>query len=86
MILGNVPSLRYVLLDAGFHGHKSDYTSSKDPIDDAGVDAIAKKLNLGHWNFYGALYVSRQALQARTKKLIPRQGPGSHPQRAVEAD
>lgn len=39
-------------------GHKSDYTSSKEPIDDATTDAIGKKLNLGRWNFYGALYVS----------------------------
>ncbi|EKG15142.1 FAD-linked oxidase [Macrophomina phaseolina MS6] len=56
MIMQNVPTLRYVLLDAGFHGHKSDYTSSEEPIDEAGIDAISKKLSLGRWNFYGALY------------------------------
>ena len=39
-------------------GPKTQYTSSTDPIDDEGLDAIAKKLNLGRWNFYGALYVS----------------------------
>lgn len=58
MVLQNVPTIRHILLDASVMGHKSDYTSSTDPIDDEGLDAIAKKLNLGRWNFYGALYVS----------------------------
>ncbi|GME35197.1 FAD-linked oxidase [Neofusicoccum parvum] len=69
MVMQNVPSLRYVLLDAGFSGHKSDYTSSKEPIDDAGVDAIAKKLNLGHWNFYGALYGPEEIRNAHWKLI-----------------
>jgi hypothetical protein len=58
MILQNVPTIRHILLDAGVLGTKTDYTSAEGPIDDAGLDAIAKKLNLGRWNFYGALYVS----------------------------
>ncbi|KAL1616436.1 hypothetical protein SLS56_011410 [Neofusicoccum ribis] len=69
MVMQNVPSLRYVLLDAGFSGQKSDYTSSKEPIDDAGVDAIAKKLNLGHWNFYGALYGPEEIRNAHWKLI-----------------
>ncbi|KAF4311966.1 FAD-linked oxidase [Botryosphaeria dothidea] len=69
MIMQNVPSLRYVLLDAGFHGHRSDYTSSKDPIDEVGVDAIGKKLNLGRWNFYGALYGPEEIRNAHWKLI-----------------
>lgn len=57
MVIQNVPTMRHILLDAGVMGKKTDYTSSTEPIDDAGMDAIAKKLNLGRWNFYGALYV-----------------------------
>lgn len=57
MILQNVPTLRHILLDAAVMGHKSDYTSDiSKPLDDAELDAIAEKLNLGRWNFYGALY------------------------------
>ncbi|KAK8223949.1 aryl-alcohol oxidase [Phyllosticta capitalensis] len=56
MIIQNVPTLRHVLMDAGILGKRSDYTLDDGPIDDAGLEAIAKKLNLGIWNFYGALY------------------------------
>ena len=58
MVLQNVPTLRHILLDAAVMGKKADYTSSNEPIDDAELDAIAEKLNLGRWNFYGALYAS----------------------------
>ena len=58
MVLQNVPTIRHILLDASVMGPKTHYTSSTAPIDDVGLDAIAKKLNLGRWNFYGALYVS----------------------------
>ncbi|KAL3460939.1 hypothetical protein BJX64DRAFT_300455 [Aspergillus heterothallicus] len=57
MILQNVPTLRHILIDAAVLGPKSSYTSNTNkPLDDAELDAIAKKLNLGRWNFYGALY------------------------------
>lgn len=84
MIMQNVPSLRYVLLDAGFHGHKSDYTSSKDPIDEAGIDVIGKKLNLGRWNFYGALYVGSPKDSSNTMWLTMSTGARRDPQRALE--
>lgn len=58
MILQNVPTIRHILLDAGVMGSKADYTTTKSPLDDEELDQIAKKLNLGRWNFYGALYVS----------------------------
>jgi hypothetical protein len=57
MVLQNVPTIRHIILDAAVLGHKSDYTSDiNKPLTDAELDAIAKKLDLGRWNFYGALY------------------------------
>ncbi|KAL4861875.1 hypothetical protein BDV12DRAFT_207686 [Aspergillus spectabilis] len=57
MILQNVPTLRHILIDAAVLGPKSTYTSDiTKPLNDTELDAIAKKLNLGRWNFYGALY------------------------------
>jgi len=56
MILQNVPSLRHVLLDAAVAGTKKEYYQGDEPIPDAELDEIAKKLNLGRWTFYGALY------------------------------
>ncbi|CAI7671197.1 unnamed protein product [Penicillium bialowiezense] len=56
MILQNVPTIRHILLDAGVMGSKTDYTSTQGPLDDEELDKIAEKLNLGRWNFYGALY------------------------------
>lgn len=58
MILQNVPTLRHVLLDAAVLAPKEKYTSDPTkPLDEAELNAIARKLNLGRWNFYGALYV-----------------------------
>lgn len=56
MVLQNVPTLRHILLDAAVVGDKKSYTSSTEPLTDAELDAIAEKLKLGRWNFYGALY------------------------------
>ncbi|KUJ22771.1 putative D-lactate dehydrogenase [Mollisia scopiformis] len=56
MVLQNVPTLRHILLDAAVHGTKASYTSSTAPLTDTELDAIAQKLNLGRWNFYGAVY------------------------------
>lgn len=53
----NVPTLRHILLDAAMLGSKTDYTSDTEkPFNEGELDAIAKKLNLGRWNFYGAFY------------------------------
>ena len=58
MILQNVPTLRHILLDAAVLAPKEKYTSDPTkPLGDAELDEIARKLNLGRWNFYGALYV-----------------------------
>ncbi|KAM0227206.1 hypothetical protein ACHAPO_011743 [Fusarium lateritium] len=56
MVLQNVPTVRHVLLDAAVMGNRASYTTSKKPLNDQELDEIAKKLNLGRWNFYGALY------------------------------
>ncbi|KAL1591367.1 hypothetical protein SLS60_012066 [Paraconiothyrium brasiliense] len=56
MVLQNVPSIRHILLDAAVMGSKTAYSSSDKPLAEEELDAIAEKLNLGRWNFYGALY------------------------------
>lgn len=56
MVLQNVPTLRHILLDAAVMGDRTKYTNSKDPLTKEEVEGIAQKLNLGVWNFYGALY------------------------------
>ena len=37
-------------------GNRKSYIDSKNPLTDDEMDAIAKKLSLGRWNFYGAVY------------------------------
>jgi hypothetical protein len=37
-------------------GNRKSYTDSDKPLNDQELDAIAGKLNLGRWNFYGAVY------------------------------
>jgi hypothetical protein len=56
MVLQNVPTFRHILLDAAVYGPKSSYSSSEKPITDEELHKIAAKLNLGRWNFYGAVY------------------------------
>lgn len=69
MVLQDVPTIRHILLDAAVVGSKAEYTSTNGPLDDAELDAIAKRLNLGRWNFYGALYVS-QFIHRRSHHLL----------------
>ncbi len=43
----------------GLNDHQGDrkkYSNSDKPLTDTEIDEIAAKLNLGRWNFYGALY------------------------------
>lgn len=58
MVLQNVPTLRSILMDAAVYANKKSYSSSDKPLTEDELDEIAKKLDLGRWNFYGALYVS----------------------------
>lgn len=56
-VLQNVPTIRSITMDAAVMGPKSSYTDDISKVlGDAELDAIAAKLNLGRWNFYGALY------------------------------
>ncbi|KEZ46924.1 Vanillyl-alcohol oxidase [Scedosporium apiospermum] len=64
MVLQNVPTVRHILLDAAVMGNRIKYTSSPNPLTDAELDEISKKLNLGRWNFYGALYGPEPIRQA----------------------
>jgi hypothetical protein len=57
MVLQNVPTLRSILMDAAVYGNKKSYTDSDEPLSEAELNEIAKKLDIGRWNFYGALYV-----------------------------
>ncbi|KAK3685206.1 putative D-lactate dehydrogenase [Podospora appendiculata] len=56
MVLQNVPTLRNILLDAAVSAPKSSYTSETGPLSEAKMDEIAAGLDLGRWNFYGAVY------------------------------
>ncbi|OQE40368.1 hypothetical protein PENCOP_c006G05427 [Penicillium coprophilum] len=56
MALQNVPTIRHILLDAAVLGSKASYSSKTEPLSDEDLDKIAEQLNLGRWNFYGALY------------------------------
>jgi len=56
MVLQNVPTLRHILLDAAVHGTKASYTSKTEPLSEEEMNEIARKLDLGRWNFYGAVY------------------------------
>lgn len=56
MVLQNVPTIRHILLDAAVYGNRNKYTDKETPLTDAELDEICGKLDLGRWNFYGALY------------------------------
>ncbi|KAH8664830.1 hypothetical protein BGZ61DRAFT_367222 [Ilyonectria robusta] len=56
MVIQNAPTIRNTLIDAAVYAPKSEYTSSKDVLTDAEIDSIAKKIGVGRWNIYGAMY------------------------------
>lgn len=58
MVIQNVPTVRSVLMDAAVYGSKAEHTNKgpTEPLTDEELDAIAKKHNIGRWNFYGAMY------------------------------
>lgn len=64
MILQNVPTIRHITLDAACLASKAEYTNTEGPLGDEELNAIANKLGLGRWNFYGALYVSKPLNQS----------------------
>lgn len=56
MVLQNVPTLRSILMDAAVANPRSHYLKEDRPFTEAELDQICKDLDLGRWNFYGALY------------------------------
>ncbi|CAK7212865.1 hypothetical protein SEUCBS140593_001652 [Sporothrix eucalyptigena] len=65
MVLQNVPTIRHITMDAAVMAPKSAYTNDTDKVlGDEELDAIAEKLNLGRWNFYGAIYGPEPVRQA----------------------
>ncbi|KAM0326371.1 hypothetical protein ACHAQA_006973 [Verticillium albo-atrum] len=52
----NAPTIRNTLIDAAVYGPKSGYTSNRGVLSSPEVDAIAKKIKVGRWNIYGAMY------------------------------
>ena len=50
------PFPRFFTFTKFIQGTKLKYTSSSAPLTEEELDGVAKKLNLGRWNFYGALY------------------------------
>jgi hypothetical protein len=88
MVLQNVSTLRHILLDAAV----LSYSSKSEPLSDNDLGEISVKLNLGRWNFYGALYapdLMRKAMWTVIKQAfsqIPRAKcyfPGNKPQGSV---
>ena len=65
--LQSVPVLRNILLEAGQVSRRSDWYDDDGAIPDEVIDRIKRELNLGYWNFYGAVYgpppVIEQSLQ-----------------------
>jgi hypothetical protein len=58
MLLQNIPTLRHILLDAAVAAPKSHFYDQNEPLTEEQRNSIAKQLDLGRWNFYGAVYVS----------------------------
>jgi hypothetical protein len=56
MVIQNAPTIRNTLIDAAVYAPKSHYTSSKEVLSSEEIDEIAKKINVGRWNVYGAMY------------------------------
>ncbi|KAK7731789.1 hypothetical protein SLS53_008610 [Cytospora paraplurivora] len=55
-VIQNVPSIRHILLDAAVLGPKKSYKDVDRPLTEVELVEIQKRLGLGRWNFYGALY------------------------------
>ncbi|ROW11997.1 hypothetical protein VPNG_05262 [Cytospora leucostoma] len=55
-VIQNVPSIRHILLDAAVLGPKKSYKDVDRPLTEDELVEIQKRLGLGRWNFYGALY------------------------------
>jgi len=56
MVIQNAPTIRSALIDAAVYDNKAHYTSKKGVLNSEEIDAIAKQINVGRWNVYGAMY------------------------------
>lgn len=56
MVLQNVPTLRSILMDAAVANPRSHYLKEPRAFTEDELDKICQDLDLGRWNFYGALY------------------------------
>ncbi|KAJ5994679.1 D-lactate dehydrogenase, partial [Penicillium waksmanii] len=56
MVIQNVPTMRSVLMDAAVANPRKHYLKEERPFTEEELDQICKDLDLGRWNFYGALY------------------------------
>lgn len=56
MVLQNVPTLRSIIMDAAVANPREHYLKEDRPFTEEELDKMCKDLNLGRWNFYGALY------------------------------
>lgn len=57
MVIQNAPTIRHVLLDAACLKSKKDWIGDADRlVTEEEEYKIAEEMNIGYWNFYGALY------------------------------
>jgi 4-cresol dehydrogenase (hydroxylating) len=54
--LQTAPVLRNIVLDAGVVSRRSEWYDSDGPLPAEAIERMKRELNLGYWNFYGALY------------------------------
>ncbi|KAK6068101.1 vanillyl-alcohol oxidase [Seiridium cupressi] len=76
----HAPKLENILVAAALAGPRTAYTKSDKPLNEMELDEIARKLKLGRWNLYGALYgpkVVRDALWSVIKSSFG-QVPGAN--------
>lgn len=56
MVIQNAPTIRSTLVDAAVDAPKKHYTDSTEVLRDEEIDKVAKDINVGRWNVYGAMY------------------------------
>lgn len=63
--IGNVPTLRSVLLDAAAVAPRSSYYDGSGAVPDGVVERIMADQRIGRWNLYGALYGTPAMMDAQ---------------------
>ncbi|KAF4981332.1 hypothetical protein FDECE_17707 [Fusarium decemcellulare] len=70
-VIQNAPTIRNALIDAAVYAPKAEYTDEKGVLNAKQVDAIAKKIDVGYWNIYGAMYGPKPIRDATYKFASP---------------